>query len=74
MSDRVFYSGAALLALLVVGLALVWPQGEGRRSPGPFGRAEITPSYVAAEKRKAETKARKQLGVPAAHAAGEPRR
>jgi len=31
--------GVALpaLALLVVALALVWPQGQGRRSPGPFG-------------------------------------
>jgi hypothetical protein len=37
MSDRVFFSLAALLAVLMVALAAVWPQGLGARSPGPFG-------------------------------------
>ena len=37
MSDRVFFSLCALAALAVIGLALVWPQGYGARSPGPFG-------------------------------------
>jgi hypothetical protein len=60
MSDRVFFTSAALLAVFMVGLALVWPQGEGARSPGPFGRAEVTPAYVAAQKRKSEAKAREQ--------------
>ena len=39
MSDRIFFSVAAAAALAMVALALVWPQGEGRRSPGPFGHA-----------------------------------
>jgi hypothetical protein len=37
MSDRVFFSLAALLAVLMVALAAVWPQGLGARSPDPFG-------------------------------------
>ena len=37
MSDRVFFSLCALLAILIVAVALVWPQGYGARSPGPFG-------------------------------------
>jgi hypothetical protein len=28
----------ALAAVALVALALVWPQGLGQRSPGPFGR------------------------------------
>lgn len=57
MSDRLFYSLAALAALLLIGLALVWPQGLGRRSPEPFGHAEIAPAYVEAQRRKAEAEA-----------------
>jgi hypothetical protein len=37
MSDRVFFSLAALMAVLLIALAAVWPQGLGARSPGPFG-------------------------------------
>jgi hypothetical protein len=63
MSDRVFYASAALFALALIALSLVWPQGEGARSPGPFGKAEITPSYVAAQKKKEEARAREKLGL-----------
>ena len=45
MSDRIFFSLAGLAAVLMVALALVWPQGLGKRSPGPFGH---TPAYQAA--------------------------
>ncbi len=37
MSDRVFFSLMALIALALVSLSLVWPQGLGTRSPGLFG-------------------------------------
>jgi len=37
MSDRFALPLLALLALGLIALALVWPQGLGRRSPGPFG-------------------------------------
>jgi hypothetical protein len=34
--DRLFYPLAALVVAALIGLALVWPQGEGTPSPGPF--------------------------------------
>lgn len=34
--DRVFYPLAALAAVAILALALVWPQGQGAASPGPF--------------------------------------
>lgn len=34
--DRLFYPLAALVVAALVGLALVWPQGQGASSPGPF--------------------------------------
>jgi hypothetical protein len=37
MSDRVFFSIVGLLAVAMIALALVWPQGLGARSPEPFG-------------------------------------
>ena len=37
MSDRMFFSLAALIAILMIALATVAPQGLGARSPGPFG-------------------------------------
>jgi len=44
MSDRIFYPLVALIALAMIGLALVWPQGTGIRSPGPFGHALPAPA------------------------------
>ncbi len=37
MSDRVFFSVAALVVVAMIAVALVWPQGQGVRSPRPFG-------------------------------------
>lgn len=37
--DRIFFPLCLLAAVLMVGLALVWPQGQGARSPAPFGHA-----------------------------------
>ena len=37
MSDRVFFSLTALAVVAMLALALVYPQGDGRRSPAPFG-------------------------------------
>ena len=44
MSDRVFFTLAALFTTAVVGLAMVWPQGLGARSPGPFGHELAQPA------------------------------
>jgi hypothetical protein len=58
MSDRIFFSLAALAAVLMVALALVYPQGVGKRSVAPFGHE----TYYVVEARKdaaaAEAKAR----------------
>ena len=37
MSDGIALPGLALLAIGLVALAMVWPQGQGARSPAPFG-------------------------------------
>jgi hypothetical protein len=37
MSDRFFFPLVALAVIGMVALALVFPQGEGARSPAPFG-------------------------------------
>ncbi|HEY5288974.1 MAG TPA: hypothetical protein VIJ59_02955 [Caulobacteraceae bacterium] len=39
MPARLILSLMALAAVALVVLALVWPQGSGRRSPAPFGHA-----------------------------------
>ena len=44
MSDRVFFSLAALIAIAMIALALVWPQGQGARSPGPLGEPLAQPA------------------------------
>jgi hypothetical protein len=38
MPDSIALPALALLAVGLVALALVWPQGQGARSPAPFGR------------------------------------
>jgi len=47
MRDRYFYPLAAVLAVGMVLLALVWPQGQGARSPAPFGHEPQTPAKAA---------------------------
>jgi hypothetical protein len=37
MPDSLALPAIALLAAALVALAMVWPQGEGARSPPPFG-------------------------------------
>ncbi|MGZ8364184.1 MAG: hypothetical protein ACXWVJ_05615 [Caulobacteraceae bacterium] len=37
MNDRLFFSLLGLGAVLMITLALVWPQGLGAPSPPPFG-------------------------------------
>jgi hypothetical protein len=56
MLHRFFFPAIAVLALAMVALALVWPQGLGDRSPGPFGHTPIqrTPEMQAAMRRETE--------------------
>ncbi len=61
-SDRVFFTGLALLAAGLIALAMVWPQGYGDRSPGPFGHTPIqqTPAMKAAMEREHQAAMRRQ--------------
>ena len=40
MNDRIFFGLIALAAVVMIAVALVWPQGLGARSPGAFGQPE----------------------------------
>jgi hypothetical protein len=53
MSDRVLFPLMGLVAVLMIALALVWPQGIGARSPWPFGHVPVqqTPAARAAQTR-----------------------
>ena len=55
MDDRIFFPLIGLLAVVLIALAAVWPQGLGARSPGPFGHvpAQQTPEVKAALAREA---------------------
>ena len=56
MSDRLFFGGLSLVAAALIALAMVWPQGLGARSPGPFGSVPVQqrPEVQAAMRREAE--------------------
>jgi hypothetical protein len=77
MSDRLFFGGLSLVAAALIALAMVWPQGLGARSPGPFGSVPVQqrPEVQAAMRREAEAdNARLQKAreaVAAARAAAE---
>jgi hypothetical protein len=62
MLDRFFLPLLALGAIVVIAVALVWPQGLGDRSPPPFGHApaQRSPEIQAAMKRETEA-ARKRV-------------
>lgn len=38
MSHRIILFALALIGAGMIALGLVWPQGQGRPSPAPFGR------------------------------------
>ncbi|OYU69348.1 MAG: hypothetical protein CFE28_04620 [Alphaproteobacteria bacterium PA2] len=50
MLDRLFLPALIALTIGLVSLAMVWPQGLGDRSPGPFGHTPVqqTPEMKAA--------------------------
>ena len=47
MSDRVLFLLMGVAAVAMVGLALVFPQGVGARSPGPFGHMPVQQTAAA---------------------------
>ena len=54
MLDRLYLPFLGIAAAAAIALSLVWPQGLGARSPGPFGRTpdQQTPVMRAAMKRE----------------------
>jgi hypothetical protein len=56
MLDRLYLPLLALAAAAVIALSLVWPQGLGDRSPGPFGHTPVqqTAAVKAAMDRETE--------------------
>jgi hypothetical protein len=68
MLDRLYLPFLGLLSIAVIGLAMVWPQGQGARSPEPFGhtpeqqrpevRAAMQRENLAAERRAREARDR----------------
>lgn len=45
LPDKIFYPAAAVIAVVLIALSLVWPQGLGMPSPAPFGHALEMPDY-----------------------------
>lgn len=58
LSDRAFFGACLALAGMIVALSLVTPQGEGGRSPWPFGHAPKIPAAFEAAKRRDAIRAR----------------
>ena len=61
MLDRLYLPMLAVLTVLAVALAAVWPQGLGDRSPPPFGHfpALRTPQMQAAMARETDASERR---------------
>src|SRR5690348_10712051 len=54
MLDRLYLPLLGLATIAAIALSLVWPQGLGARSPGPFGHTPVqqTPAMKAAMDRE----------------------
>jgi hypothetical protein len=61
MLDRFYLPLLGLAAAAALGLALVWPQGLGDRSPAPFGHDPVqrSPEMQAAMRRETEAAQRR---------------
>lgn len=61
MPDRVFMPLAGLIAAALIALSLVWPQGQGDRSWGPFGHTPVqqTPEMKAKIQREKDSARRR---------------
>ena len=64
MSDRLFFTVCAVASVLMVALALVWPQGLGKRSPRPFGHRPVYQVQAEAEAAAAAAKAKAKAPPP----------
>lgn len=57
MPDRILMPFLALIGLAMIAFSLVWPQGYGARSPGPWGSVPIqqTPAMQAKIQREKDS-------------------
>ncbi|MGR4867153.1 hypothetical protein [Caulobacter sp. LARHSG274] len=62
MPDRLFMPLMALIALAMIAFSLVWPQGYGDRSPGPWGSTPLqqTPEMRVKIQREKDAAARRE--------------
>lgn len=62
MPDRILMPFLALIGLAMIAFSLVWPQGYGDRSPGPWGTTPIqqTPEMRAKIQREKDSAALRQ--------------
>ncbi len=60
LSDRAFFGASLGLAGLIIALSLVFPQGEGGRSPWIFGHKPVLPAAVEAARRRDAIHAREK--------------
>jgi hypothetical protein len=65
MPDRIFMPLMGLIALVLIAFSLVWPQGQGDRSWGPFGHTPIqqTPEMKAKIQREKDGAARRDAAA-----------
>jgi hypothetical protein len=74
MPDRIFMPLMGLVAAALIALSLVWPQGEGDRSWGPFGHTPVqqTPDMQAKLQREKDAAIRRdQAAKKAVEAASQ---
>lgn len=74
MPDRIFMPLMGLVAAALIALSLVWPQGQGDRSWGPFGHTPVqqTPEMKARiQKEKDAAMRRDQAAKKAVEAVGQ---
>jgi hypothetical protein len=65
MPDRIFMPLMGLIAAALIAFSLVWPQGQGDRSWGPFGHTPIqqTPQMKASIQREKDAAARRDAAA-----------
>ncbi len=69
LDDKIFYPLAAVIAVVLIALSTVWPQGLGSRAPAPFGHAVVLPDYFREQKEEQLRAAKKAADRAARQAA-----